>query len=500
MSETASTFIIFLLLIFIAFLMVTIILKNLRVKKVEAAFSQMKKAFTRLDEQAKLIVKTDLELNKAQEESERRLHLLEALQKTSRLISTTLDENEIYNRIGSSLMNEFGFDKNLILGYKAETLTIQVSSGFTDDETAFIQANFLQDKELVAALNSGQNFSSVTAATQRHESIKRIFGLNHFVLAPVVTQNGILGYIFIGNTSNANPITEGDEELISIFSNQIGQSIENARLYEQVFRSQQDLETKIQDRTNQLEKALKDVQAINKAKSEFISAVSHELRTPLTSIKGYAGLLMQGKLGEIPQAVFERLEKINKHTDSLVQLINNLLDISRIESGRTTMNMSNCQLKDVVSNVHDLLTPQLRERQINWTENIPQKLPELMLDESQIERIFINLASNAIKFTPPDGTINVTMMLNEDHIKTEVSDTGIGINEDDLLKLFNEFYRVENEINMSVKGTGLGLPLAKKIVEAHGGKMWVTSKVNEGTTFHFTLPLKNNPPASETTV
>jgi len=116
-------------------------------------------------------------------------------------------------------------------------------------------------------------------------------------------------------------------------------------------------------------------------------------------------------------------------------------------------------------------------------------LPEIL----HIDRVFINLISNAIKFTPEGGTISVNAQLDNDFVKIEISDTGIGISPKDVAQLFDEFYRVDNQINQEVKGTGLGLPLAKKIVEAHGGKMWITSQLKEGTTFHFTLPLKQSP-------
>jgi len=116
------------------------------------------------------------------------------------------------------------------------------------------------------------------------------------------------------------------------------------------------------------------------------------------------------------------------------------------------------------------------------------------LDDTQVDRIFINLISNAIKFTPQGGTITVSAHLNNDTVKVEVADTGIGISQKDIDQLFDEFYRVDNKINQNVKGTGLGLPLAKKIVEAHGGKMWITSQLKKGTIFHFTLPLKQPSP------
>lgn len=476
----------------IGVLLLAIMDKTEKINKLRNSLEKLKKSFNDLDEQAKLIVKTDLELNKAQEELDKRLNGLDALQKISRLISTTLDENEIFARLQESLSTTLAFEKNLILTYDEERLHPRAVLGFAEENIPTIVADLEKDSGLAAAFQEGQTLSSINSSKPRREYINQLLEVEHFVLTPILSQKGIIGFVFVGNRSNAAAITQGDEELISILASQIGQTIENARLFEQVFRSRQILESKVHDRTNQLESALKEVQNISKTKSEFISAVSHELRTPLTSIKGYASILMAGKLGDIPEQVRERLGKINMHSDNLVKLINDLLDISRIESGRVEMKMAQCDLVTMIDNVRDLLTPQMKEKNIQWVSDIDRAIPEMLLDRSQAERIFINLISNAIKFTPENGTISVAAHLREGIVTVEVSDTGIGISEEDLGRLFDEFYRVDNQINQNVKGTGLGLPLAKKIVEAHKGRMWVTSKLNEGTTFHFTLPVKQS--------
>jgi len=210
----------------------------------------------------------------------------------------------------------------------------------------------------------------------------------------------------------------------------------------------------------------------------------------LTSIKGYASILIAGKLGDIPEAVKKRLEKINLHSDSLVNLINDLLDISRIESGRAELTIRPCAIRPLIENVHDLLTPQMRGKNIQWICRLSQDTPQTIeMDSRQIERVFINLISNAIKFTPEKGTIQVSSSMNNQTVTFTVADTGIGIPEENLTRLFDEFYRVDNSINQNVKGTGLGLALVKKIIEAHHGTIHVTSKVNEGTAFHFCLPV-----------
>ena len=506
-------------IILVTVLVLLVVSMTERLHDLQASLRRMTKSFNDLDEQAKLIVRTDLELNKTQEELDKRLNGLDALQKTSRLISTTLDENEIFKRLDQSLIVDLGFEKNLICIYdKNQALQGRLNVGFSPEDVQFVVASLEKEKNLIQALKEGRAFTSDAASSrgepatgeaafsephqrwarrenrrptgkQAQESIIRIFDVQHFVLTPILTQNNISGILFVGNRSNTSAITEGDEELVSVLANQIGQALENARLFEQAYGASQALESKVQERTKQLASALEEVKLIDKTKSEFISAVSHELRTPLTSIKGYASLLITGKLGAVPEAVKERLEKINAHSDDLVKMINNLLDIARIESGRAEMKMEKCNIAAIIETAHDLLTPQMEEKNLQWKTDIGEGIPELSLDKHQVERIFINLISNAIKFTLEKGTITVRVRRDPHAATIEVSDTGIGVSREDLNKLFDEFYRVDNVINQNVKGTGLGLSLVKKIVDAHKGRIWVTSEVNHGTTFHFTLPL-----------
>ena len=460
-----------------------------QIRELKKSLNKLMRSFNDLDEQAKLIVKTDLALNKAQQELDKRLAALNALHKTSSLISTTLDANEIFKRLGKSLVTELGFEKNIVLMYdENKNLHCRAESGFSKEMIERILSSLTKEHAFHTILREGRTLSSINAPKQKKEKIVSIFGMEHFIMSPVLTQDGIAGLLYVGNRSDGSVITEGDEELISILSNQIGQSLENAELFEQVYRSRQELESKIQERTRELTTVLEEVKKISKAKSEFVSAVSHELRTPLTSIKGYASILMTGKVGEIPLQVKERLEKINKHSDNLVKFINDLLDISRIESGRAEMKLEKKNIAGLIDNIRDLLALQMKEKNIQFATEIPPATPELLIDSSQIERVFINLLGNAVKFTPKNGTITIKVRPQKDDVLFDVSDTGIGIAEGDIPKLFDEFYRVENEINQAVKGTGLGLTLAKNIIEAHHGKIWVTSKQNVETTFHFTLP------------
>ncbi|MBF0330373.1 MAG: GAF domain-containing sensor histidine kinase [Candidatus Omnitrophica bacterium] len=486
-----------LLVVGISALAYILIGKSEEYKDLKASFDKIMRSFNELDEQAKLIVKTDLELNKAQEELDRRLTGLNSLQKLARTMSMTMDEQEIFQKINKDVATDMGFSRMIVLTCDPQMdFTLRVNIGTEPAKTQKALAELMQDPQFLAALKNGTTFSSLSSSQQTRTRIIELFETEHFILSPLMTQRGVAGILFVGNRYSAPAITEGDQELIAILASQLAQSLENSQLFEQVYRSSQMLETKVNERTKELSQVLKDVEDISKKKTEFISAVSHELRTPLTSIKGYASILMTGKVGDIPDAVKERLGKINSHSDNLVKLINDLLDISRIESGRVEMKVAPQNIKLLLENTADLLTPQLKDKGVTIKLNVPADMPLIEYDPTQVDRVFINLISNAIKFTPAGGsiTINAAPNLGLGESTFEVADTGIGIKKEDLARIFDEFFRVDNDINMKVKGTGLGLALAKNIVEAHFGRMWVTSEVGHGTTFHFTLPFTHKTP------
>lgn len=492
-TDTSTIFgaLILFLVLAIAAIVFYLLNKLEEIKQLKTAHDKLMRSFNDLDEQARLIVKTDLELNKAQEELEKRLQGLNTLQKFSRDLSKTLDAKEVFQKINAAMLNDLGFSRALVISYDDhKALRARINIGFPDDRLQHILTQLNRDEHFKTALKDGHTFSSVNCSKQTREKIVQLFVTEHFILTSIPTQNDMGGMLFVGNRYNAPAVTEGDEELISILANQIGQSLENTQLFEQVFRASQMLESKVKERTKELESALEKVKLISKQKSEFISSVSHELRTPLTSIKGYASILIAGKIGEVPAAVKDRLAKINTHSDNLVKMINDLLDIARIESGRAEMKYLEQSIKPLIDNIADLLTPQLKDRDLNLKIDLPPNLADVYIDRNHVERVFINLVGNALKFTPAKGTITIAAQPKVENgmVTFSVADTGIGIPEDDLAKLFEEFYRVDNEINQNVKGTGLGLSLVKQITEAHGGRVWVTSKVGTGTTFHFTLP------------
>jgi len=472
-------------------LVLVLVFKMERLKEVNAELARLRRAFDDLDNQGKIILQTDLELHRAQEELDKKISGLIALQDLTRLISTTLDEEEIFRKIQEKHISQIGFDKAIAFTRDAQGYRLRTSIGYTWEEGEKVMNLILSQPLLFRRILDERRVFSSADEDRVNKDVARLLALmalSSFVCAPIVQKGGVTGALLVGSESSFTQLTGGDKDLIYILTTQIGQALENARLFEQTWHAQQELEQKVQQRTRELSAALEEIRAISKRKSDFISAVSHELRTPLTSIKGYSSIVAAGKLGELPPAAKERIEKINKHSDNLTNLINNLLDISRIESGRVEMKMEKIDLRATLAEIGDMLAPPMKERGLTLALDLPEGLPPAVGDKNQIERVFINLVGNAMKFTPQGGRITVAARDAGDYVKISVSDTGIGIAEKDLDKIFEEFYRVDNEVNTKVKGTGLGLSLVKYIVEAHKGRLTASSAVGKGTTFTFTLP------------
>jgi len=471
---------------------ISLLSKIQRLKEAGDKINSLNLSLEEMDEQAKLIMRTDMELNKAQEELDKKISGLDTLQKLSREINTTLEEKQIFKKIDNKYLEELGFEKSLAFLWKSleREFRLYLRLGYTEEESLKIETAVNAAKDyFLDLIQNGVSASSEFAPKEflSKDKVRQLFLVHSFIICPVLTQEGDRGFIFVGTQNTETSITKGDQEFISILANQIGQTLDNARLFEKTWRSQQELEMKVEERTRQLTQALEEVKTISKRKSDFISSVSHELRTPLTSIKGYAAILLAGKLGAMPDEIKNRLEKINRHSDELVHMVNDLLDISRIESGKVDMKIESLDLKTIIEKVGDLLCEQLKAKNISFGANLADHCQKILADRGQIERVFINLVGNALKFTPQNGKININANCANKIIQIDVVDTGFGIPQEAQEHIFEEFYRVDNTINQQVKGTGLGLTLVKHIVEAHQGKIWVKSKLGEGSTFSFTL-------------
>lgn len=457
----------------------------------EKEIRALKDTIDQLDSQAKLIIKTDLALNKVQEDLDKKITGLYTLHELGKKMGSTFNIENMLMCINQPFVFKLGFSKALIMMKDEHAGSIITKScvGYSDNEIKRIEQNL--NKNSVSEIFFKKGSSTVVnreMAGKEIEFFSDIFETESFVTVPIIVKDEVIGFILMGNTSSYAKITEGDVEILSILASQIGTAIENAKLYTELFNSHDELERRVKERTTELAKLNEELKKLNKVKSDFISAVSHELRTPLTSIKGYASILIAGKLGELSPSQKERLEKIDKHSNSLAHLINNLLDIARIESGKVQMDIKETALREMLDSIIDIITPQVKEKDISLKINIKTKIDKIKADRNQLERVFLNLLSNATKFTPEKGKIAIDIEEKDKSIQFSVEDTGIGIPKEDIPKMFEEFFRASNALDQNIKGTGLGLSLVKKIVEAHNGKIWVESELGKGTRFSFTIP------------
>jgi signal transduction histidine kinase len=243
---------------------------------------------------------------------------------------------------------------------------------------------------------------------------------------------------------------------------------------------------------SQLESANQELKRVDEMKSEFVSVASHELRTPLATIRNVIQMVLKGKAGEINETQENLLAMAEQNINRLTNILDNLLDLSKIEAGKMGMKFEEFDLGVSIDFVLSSLKSQADGKSIHLEVEVAKDLPFVYGDCEKVEQILTNLIGNAIKFTPKEGTVRVSARLSDrvrNAVDTSVHDTGIGIPEDQLEKVFEKFHQVESPLLHSASGTGLGLAITKGLVEAHQGRIWVESELGKGSSFTFTLPL-----------
>ncbi|MGH7623574.1 MAG: sensor histidine kinase, partial [Gemmatimonadaceae bacterium] len=275
--------------------------------------------------------------------------------------------------------------------------------------------------------------------------------------------------------------------------------VENERLYEELKRFSSQLEARIlaatadlADQNARLQWSSRELEKANRLKSEFLASMSHELRTPINAIMGYTALLADRIYGDVNERQDEGLRRIKVSAQHLLALINDILDLAKIEAGKMPLHLAPVSLASVVAEISQQVEPIVRRKALTFVADLPTELPSMVSDETKIKQILLNLLSNAVKFTHSGGVI-VRVRTERENVRVDVQDSGIGIRPEDLEAIWEDFRQVDQSRTREFGGPGLGLSITHKLIQALGGSVRVESVYGEGSTFSVTLPLHVTP-------
>jgi GAF domain-containing protein len=418
------------------------------------------------------------ELQARTQELTRSVEQLTALGDVGRAVSSSLDLDTVLTTIVGRAVQLSGTDGGTIFEYDegAEEFSARATLNADEDQSAMLRATRLRRGEgavgQMAVTREPIQIPDI-AATGAYESRLRgamlEAGTRAVLAVPLLHEARLVGGLVV--TRRAPGAFSGEViEILKTFATQSALAIQNARLFREVEIKSRELEVASQH------------------KSEFLANMSHELRTPLNAIIGFSEVLTERMFGELNEKQDEYLRDIYASGQHLLSLINDILDLSKIEAGRMELELMDFDLPVAIDNALILVRERAGRRAITLGRTIGERVGMIRADERKVKQVLLNLLSNAIKFTPEGGRIDVRAGVNDRIVEVSVADTGVGIAPEDQQAVFEEFRQV-GTADKKVEGTGLGLALSRKFIELHGGRIWVKSQVGEGSTFTFTLPV-----------
>ena len=424
---------------------------------------------------------------------------LETLLKVASSLSQSLELEEILNQ-ALNAMFESDFLKLeeealvFILDKEKQELVLTTHHGLSEDVIQYeARVNVGECLCGKAALTGEVLFSPNSEKNPQHTRCMPHIGIHADIVIPLKSREEILGILMCHRKVDTAFSTE-ERDIFGSIGSQFGMAIENAILFKKTQNYTVKLEEGVKQRTQEINIINEELVRASQAKSDFLANMSHELRTPLTAVIGFSEVLKDQYFGELNEKQAGYVKDIFESGKHLLSLINDILDLSKVEAGKMELELSGINIKHLLENSMIMIKEKAMKHGIRLDLQIPDELSDLEIqaDERKIKQVLFNLLSNAAKFTPDGGAIEVEAKQVAEELIISVSDTGIGIAPEDQKKIFEEFYQVIGGRKDKTPGTGLGLPLSMRLLEIHGGRLWVESKgKNKGSRFYFTLPYKS---------
>lgn len=381
-------------------------------------------------------------------------------------------------------------------GIKAEYCLFEINSSKSDTtRLSGMKRLDLSPQDLRVIRNFANHHNkkviSLSQLDEKQSTILEVLQDRHIaVVARLQTHSGEIGYLIVGDRKSGNAYSLIDHNFIEIIADELAIAIQNSLRFEEIQQFNITLEQKIDAATKELRRTNAKLKALDEAKDEFISMASHQLRTPLTAVKGYLSMILDGDTGPVKKNQKELTQNAFDGAQRMVYLIADLLNVSRMQTGKFVIENQPSHLPEVVEGEIAQLKEQIANREITVTYDKPERFPTLNLDETKIRQVIMNFLDNALYYTPKGGKVDVALQATDDSVTYTVTDNGVGVPKAVQHHLFSKFYRADNARKMRPDGTGLGLYMAKKVIVAQGGAIIFKSEEGKGSTFGFSFPRK----------
>jgi signal transduction histidine kinase len=330
----------------------------------------------------------------------------------------------------------------------------------------------------------------VTETLDDDDSLRRMLASHGVAMVVPLRQDGsVTGYLCLGDHLSSK-YTSGDVSVLTSAADELVIAIQNALAVQEIKELNSSLQQRIDAATKELRASNAQLQRLDEAKDEFVSMASHQLRTPLTSVKGYISMLADGDAGKITPRQKTLLKEAFTSSERMVQLINDFLNVSRLRTGKFVIEQTKVELGELVLEQVESLKPTAKTRDLKLSFRTPAKFPSLMLDAAKIRQVVMNFIDNSLYYAKPNTEVKIKLSQKGKNVEFTVTDHGIGVPEAEQRRLFNKFFRASNARKQRPDGTGVGLFLAKKVIDAHDGEIIFKSQEGKGSTFGFSLPVE----------